>query len=131
MKKDILYISVGVATILLVFMLISYFFVSFTHIFNNETGIIRSDFTKINEPLSQSESDTLRAIVDNKIYFSDEPSCGFTEKLSFSFGGYIFEPACDGCPSICHNGKYINLTNEELRKVHAIFKAHKIKIEIY
>lgn len=76
--------------------------------------------SSINAEVSTDDAVVLRAILNGRLTFYDEPSCGFTDDVSIRFGDKVFCPACDGCPTVKYRDKYLGLTdsaNKQLRDI--------------
>ena len=121
-RKNILYISVGVAFVFAVFLIVSYFLPSTVGISEHADAKIKyiTENKNIEVTLDDSDCDELRRIFNGKTAYHDSPSCGFTESASVSFGNQIFMPACDGDEIVKHGFMYFRLSkseNNELRKI--------------
>ena len=82
--------------------------------------------TTVDMELSDPEAAQLRGIVDGKALSFDNPSCGFSEDVSFAIGGRVFCPACDTCCIIkdCASGKYLNISQAERELLDKTFEAY-------
>ena len=79
---------------------------------------------EIREVLSPEESQLLRSIFDSRRPYSDNPSCGFTEDISISFGSLVFCIACDDCPIIKFGNKYFKISEEDRETINQIFEKY-------
>ena len=122
-RKNILYISVGVAFVFVVFLIVSYFLPSTVGISEHADAKIKyiTENKNIEVTLDDSDCDELRRIFNGKTAYHDSPSCGFTESASVSFGNQIFMPACDGDEIIKAGLKYISISPKERDAVDKIF----------
>ena len=84
------------------------------------------DDVSVNTKLTEDQAQQVLSFLDKKMLFSDNPSCGFNEDISFQIDGKIYAPACDNCGIIkdCSSGKYINITQTERDTVEEIFLAY-------
>lgn len=75
------------------------------------------------DTLSESEANTVRRILNGKFQYSDNPSCGFTEKCAILLDGIPFALACDGCEVVknCETGKYLSLSEGERSVLEKLF----------
>lgn len=89
----------------------------------------------INEKLTSEEAETLKSIVNGKRLFEDQPACGFSPDISFSFGNMIFSVANDTCEIIkfeTTHGKhkrkatdmYLFVTEQEKQKIYDVFNKY-------
>ena len=80
----------------------------------------------VNTQLSEDQAQKILHILDKKRLFSDDPSCGFNEEISFKIEGKTYAPACDDCGLIkeCSSGKYMNISKTERDIVEEIFLAY-------
>ena len=76
--------------------------------------------------LSKEEAAQLRSIVNGKTLYSDNPSCGFSEDVSFEIDGIVFCPACDTCCIVTESssGKFFDVSQAERDVIEMIFEAH-------
>ena len=76
--------------------------------------------------ISEEEAAQLLGVIDGKALYSDNPSCGFDESISFQIGGQTFCPACDGCCIVqdCHSGQFFNISESERETIDRIFEAY-------
>lgn len=74
----------------------------------------------INTQMDKQDSDEVISIFNNRKCYFDNPSCGFDENISLSFGTNTFLVACDGCSIIKYHNKYFNVSNSEIEKIHNI-----------
>ena len=60
----------------------------------------------INDPLSETDLNTIIEIFDQKILYRDSPSCGFSENIAIRINDKdIFCVARDGCPIVYWTSK--------------------------
>lgn len=118
-RKNILYISVGVAFVFAVFLIVSYFLPSTVGISEHADAKIKyvTENKNIEVTLDDSDCDELRRIFNGKTAYHDSPSCGFTESASVSFGNQIFMPACDGDEIIKAGLKYISVSQKNVTRL--------------
>lgn len=84
------------------------------------TVIFKYGDNNINESLSQNDLSFLIDLFDNKIMYSDNPSCGFTKNVSILFNdSEYFYFACDTCPVIYweNRNKYFRLSDSEYKEL--------------
>ena len=122
-RKNILYISVGVAFVFAVFLIVSYFLPSTVGISEHADAKIKyiTEDKNIEVTLDDSDCDELRRIFNGKTAYHDSPSCGFTESAWVSFGNQVFMRAC-GVDGIRMAGlKYSSSAEKERDTVDKIF----------
>ena len=77
--------------------------------------------------LSDVDAETLKAIFNGKKLFREEPSCGFSEEISFRFGvSDTFCIARDTCPVIYlkEKGKYFEISEDEKTRLYNLLKPY-------
>ena len=76
-----------------------------------------ADDQNIQRYMEKEDYDLIVNLFNDKILYSDNPSCGFSKDYAIYMNGdqYIFCVARDGCPTIyCHNERlFFRLTQEE------------------
>lgn len=88
------------------------------------------DITRI---LTDEEAATVISILSgNKAHspiFSGIPSCGFDESVSLTVGSHTYGIALDTCGTVYDFtvDRYMDLTDEEIRQIHAIFETYSGK----
>ena len=86
------------------------------HLDGNAGGTINYSYgdLEFKDTLSEEEVKAAVRILDGKIPYPDNPSCGYTEKISITIDGLTFALACDGCEDveICETGKYVYIDSE-------------------
>lgn len=111
---------------LLVLMLLAgiFYFSNSVHIGNAE-GIITYSYGELQftQPLTEREAREAKEILNGKLEFPDNPSCGFSENCAIVMDGIPFALACDGCEVVknCDTGKYINLSPGEREILESMF----------
>lgn len=95
------------------------------HLDGKDGGTITYSYGGIEftESLTDEEARTVTRILNGKIPFADNPSCGYTEKISICIDGWTFALACDSCADvrICETGKYIGFSDEERDTLEEMF----------
>ena len=87
------------------------------HLDGKNGGTITYSYGEIEftESLTDEEVKTVAKILNGKMPFADNPSCGYSEKIAICIDGWTFALACDGCTDIkiCETEKYISFSHEE------------------
>lgn len=78
----------------------------------------------IHEKLTSEESEAIISILNGKVQFFDNPSCGFDKKINLSVNNQSFLLACDGCPTIKHGLRYFNVEEGEIKIIHSIMEKY-------
>lgn len=78
----------------------------------------------ISEPMCEKDSNDILNIFNGRECYKDNPSCGFDENISLSFGKDKFLIACDGWPIIKYKGKFFNVSESEIEKLHKIMEKY-------
>ena len=70
---------------------------------------------QINTVLTDEEAEAVAAAFDNKLLYSDNPSCGFSADYSITCGGREFWIAGDGCTIVkdCESGKFFTISDAD------------------
>ena len=79
------------------------------------------------EQVSEQELLMIQSVFDGKKYFRDNPSCGFSEKISLKINDeYTFGFARDACPILYwyERDVYIRLTEEEQEKLYDLVRKY-------
>ena len=76
---------------------------------------------KININLNAQESRIIKDMFNNKRLYKDNPSCGFSENVSISFGKTTFCIACDSCPIVKLEDKYFKISKQDRKILNKIF----------
>ena len=118
MKRKILVLIVIIFVLVLVVLGIICFSIRKTNMeFAKEAEVcfIYGDVV-VSQNLGDKEVETLKEILDDKILYKDDPSCGFSEDISVRFNqSQTFCIARDTCPIVywLEEDRYIRLTEEE------------------
>ena len=87
------------------------------NISQNSTGTIYFIYGEqnIKTQINSDDFEVIREIFNNKTLYSDNPSCGFTEKIAIVIENQTFCFANDTCGLIFlqEEGKYFSLSNKE------------------
>lgn len=92
--------------------------------YNEGTIVFVYGDKQICEMLDYTDTSKLKGIINYKVLYNDNPSCGFDDNISLRFDDKIFSIACDGCPIIKYNGKYISLSENEIILMHNIMEKY-------
>jgi hypothetical protein len=120
---------VFIVVITVVLLVKNVFFIK-THTLGYKNAHIKYHYLKknINETLSETDSEEIKKILNNRILYTDNPSCGFVKDISLQFndGKFIFSIACDGDPIFKDEktGKYFNVSEEERNQIDNILKKY-------
>lgn len=125
-KKDAIYIAVGAAALAAVIVVLNLFHVFNFFSCNPFAGTAQITFENKTVAASGEDSEKLREILYGKGLHYDNPSCGFREEVSVSFGTDKFMPANDGDGIVQNNGKYLNLSDEETEEFHEILEKYGV-----
>ena len=119
--------------IVLVILLLMIPFMMFLSACNNTTNISTDSIGQLNYnynnkhisvTLTNSESNTIKDMFNNKELYFDEPSCGFDKNISIKFENDYYCIACDSCGVIKIGDKYFNISNSDRSKIEEIFKKY-------
>ena len=113
MKKDIMR---RISFLLIVLMMISFSSCSKVEVTDTKMiAVFRYGDVDISKPLSDEDTETIRAIFNGKRLHSDSPSCGFDENVALVIGGNTYCIACDTCGMIyiAEKDEYFSLTDKE------------------
>ncbi len=95
----------------------------------NEPGTVHYSFGMnfFEEDLTQTEIDSLVALLDGKLEVSKAPDCGYSRTISFTLGEQTYAVAKDGCSALLHmnTNRYITLSDEEWAVVEALFTSRE------
>lgn len=95
------------------------------HLDRNGEGTITYSYgdSQFTDTLSEEEVKAVVRVLSGKIPYSDNPSCGYTEKISITIDGVTFALACDGCENVknCETGQYINISQRQRDVLEAMF----------
>lgn len=118
MKKKIL-------VLVLVMILAVLFYGNTVHLGNPGYAVLTYSYGDIQiwEELYGEDVDTVVKILNGKIEFPDNPSCGFSENISITIGEHTFALACDSCGVVknCKTGKYISISDAERDVLEKLF----------
>lgn len=123
-KKNTIYTVVGISVVVIVLIIMNFFHVFNCVSCNPVAG--EAQITVNGKTVSASDDDSarLKELLYGRELHYDNPSCGFREGVSVSFGFDKFLPANDGDGIIQNNGKYMYLTDEETKEFHEIVKKY-------
>ena len=113
MKKGIVR---RISFLLVALMIISFSSCSKVEVIGNEMiAVFRYGDIDISKPLSDEDTETIRAIFNEKSLFSDSPSCSFNENVALIIDGNTYCIACDTCGIvyIVEKDEYFSLTDKE------------------
>lgn len=126
-KKNIVYVVIGAAAVAAVIILLNSFHCFNFFSCNPFAGKAEIRFNSKITEASDEDSARLKELLYGKGLHYDEPSCGFRESVSVSFGFDKFMPANDGDGIIKNNGKYLNLSDEETEELHEILEKYGVR----
>ena len=81
----------------------------------------------INVTLSKEELNSVKKIINNKMLFYSEPSCGFDKNVSIELSGKGYSEtyciACDECPILqnYNRNRYIDISKSDRETINNIF----------
>ena len=109
-----------ISFLLVVLMIISFSSCSKVEVTDNEMiAVFRYGDVDISKPLSDEDTEAIRAIFNGKSLFSDSPSCSFDENVALIIDGNTYCIACDTCGIvyIVEKDEYFSLTDKENESV--------------
>lgn len=88
--------------------------------------VFRYGSSSVETQLSEQDSSYIFEILDGKELYSDSPSCGFDENVSFVINGKRYCPACDKCCTVkdCSSGMYFEISRSERNTIEDIFSKY-------
>ena len=90
----------------------------------DDSGILNFIYGEqnINTEVKEDDLETIKEIFNNKILYSDNPSCGFSKNISVIIGNKTFCFACDGCKIIylLEENKYFSLSEKEYETLNQV-----------
>ncbi len=81
--------------------------------------------TQIEEELTEEEVKTIANILEGKEAYTDSvPACGFDENIYIVLGDVWYWFGCDGCGTAMNKKGFIDLSQEEIDRIHAILESY-------